>query len=139
MEGVPEMSAPDTREIVPLVYVSDITASRTFYGKGLGFDAADTWEPEGRLNWCRMQRGDASIMLQQDGDEDPPADQRGKGVAFFFICRDAGAVYDEITARGIEASPPEVAFYAMKQTFITDPDGYKLCFESPAPEGGSAG
>ena len=69
-------------------------------------------------------------MLQRACDDDPPAAARGKGVVFFFICEDVDAVYREITNRGIEASSPRVAFYRMKQTFVNDPDGYKLCFES---------
>ena len=70
-------------------------------------------------------------MLQQACDADPPAAARGKGVTFYFICEDADVVYQEITQRGIKATNPTVAVYGMKQTFVTDPDGYHLCFENP--------
>ena len=55
---------------------------------------------------------------------------RGKGVTFYFLCEDAEAMYREVTGRGLEATPPAVAFYGMNQTFVSDPDGYQLCFEN---------
>lgn len=81
-------------------------------------------------------------MLQRAREDDPPAGTRGKGVTFYFICEDAESLHREFTDRGIEATRPTVAFYGMKQTHVTDPDGYELCFENPtdrAPPAESAG
>ncbi len=69
-------------------------------------------------------------MLQQAGDEDGPADGRGRGVGFFFICDDANALYDELLTTGLRLAPPIVAFYGMNQLFVKDPDGYELCFQN---------
>lgn len=121
----------NVQETVPLLYVTDIEQSCRFYCDGLGFEMAAQWQPDGKLAWCRLQLGGAALMLQQDSEEDPPPDTRGKGVTFYFICADADAVYREITARGINATTPRVEFYGMNQTFVTDPDGYELCFENP--------
>lgn len=119
------------QQTVPLLFVSDIINSRKFYGDGLGFEITERWEPDGQLAWCWLKHGGAALMLQQAGEDDPPAGTRGKGVTFYFICEDAEAVYREISERGIKAGKPTVAFYGMKQTFVTDPDGYELCFENP--------
>ena len=71
-------------------------------------------------------------MLQAaDEEEDIARVGQAEGVTFYFVCENANAVHGEITARGIQATPPHVAFYDMNQTFIIDPDGYELCFESP--------
>jgi hypothetical protein len=80
--------------------------------------------------WCRLERGGASIMLQQAEAEDGPAEGRGRGVAFYFICDDADAVYTELTSRGLPLEKPTVAYYGMKQLFVPEPDGYSICFES---------
>ena len=117
-------------QTTPLLLVRDILESRKFYCKGLGFNVTQKWDPDGQLNWCWLQHGDAGLMLQQASEEDPPAGTRGKGVTFYFICDDADIVYRQITDRGIKATRPTVAFYGMNQTFMTDPDGYKLCFEN---------
>jgi uncharacterized glyoxalase superfamily protein PhnB len=127
---MPEPPTAVISELVPLLYVDDVGRSVAFYRDSLGFRLALTWEPEGRLTWCRMERDGAALMLQQACDEDSPADQRGRGVGFYFNCDDAEALHRELTAAGLSLAPPELAFYGMNQVFVTDPDGYALCFQS---------
>jgi len=120
----------NVQQTVPLLIVSDIDSSRDFYRDGLAFEIRETWEPDGKLAWCWLARDGAALMLQQACAEDPPADMRGKGVVFYFLCEDAAAFYREVAARGVQATEPAIAFYGMNQTFISDPDGYQLCFEN---------
>ncbi len=47
-----------------------------------------------------------------------------------FLCADALAIYREVTARGIAASKPFVG-NGLWVTSLTDPDGYRIEFESP--------
>ncbi len=115
---------------VPLLAVADIARSVAFYCDGLGFRVVNRWEPNGQLAWCWLARGQAALMLQQATDEDPPPETWGHGIHLYFICDDADALYSGITARGIQASKPSVTFYGMNQTHLTDPDGYRLCFET---------
>jgi uncharacterized glyoxalase superfamily protein PhnB len=118
------------RELVPLLFVEDIARSVAFYRERLGFEMTGVWEPEGRLAWCRLQRGGSWLMLQQACDEDGPAEGRGRGVEFFFTCDDADALHAEFAARGLSLASPAVAFYGMKQLILKDPDGYELCFQN---------
>ena len=64
-----------------------------------------------------------------------PKEELGVGVSICFTCRDALAIYRELKSRGVEAKRPFVG-NSMWVTEVTDPDGYKLFFESPtdAPE-----
>jgi glyoxylase I family protein len=39
---------------------------------------------------------------------------------------------------GIKAEEPKVSWYGMKQVYLTDPDGYLLCFQWGAKEPGGA-
>src|SRR5262249_51949023 len=100
------------------------------YRDQLGFSLAGRADAQGKIFWCRLERGGASIMLQQAEHEDGPAEERGRGVAFYFVCDDADAVYAELCSRGLELDPPKVAHYGMKQLFVVEPDGYSICFES---------
>jgi uncharacterized glyoxalase superfamily protein PhnB len=122
--------ATTVRELVPLLYVQDINSSMGFYRDHLGFEVAVKWEPDGKLAWCRLQRDDSALMLQQADDEDEPQG-RGRGISFYFVCDDAGAIHTEFSQRGLCLDPPKFAFYGMNQVFVKDPDGYELCFESP--------
>jgi uncharacterized glyoxalase superfamily protein PhnB len=134
--GMSTVRPPTVRELVPLLFVQDIERSVAFYRNGLGFEVCARWAPDGKLAWCRIQRDASAVMLQQASEEDGPAEGRGRGTGFFFICDDVDALYSELSARGVQVGPPQVAFYGMKQIFMADPDGYELCFETPV---GAAG
>jgi uncharacterized glyoxalase superfamily protein PhnB len=117
-------------DLVPLLFVEDIARSLGFYRDTLGFERVDAWEPGGKLAWCYLKRGGAALMLQQATDEDGPPTGRGHGVGFYFYCDDADGEYARLHAGGLVLDPPKIAFYGMKQLFVTDPDGYALCFQN---------
>ena len=131
---------PNVKQAVPFFAVSDMGASLRYYVDGLGFTMTLKWIDEGKLRWCWLERGGAALMLQEFRTEGHdawvPEGKVGEGVTIDFICQDALAIYHEITARGVQASRPFVG-NGMWVTSLSDPDGYRLEFESPtdAPEG----
>jgi lactoylglutathione lyase len=106
---------------------------------GLGFSVAREWRDGGKLRWCRLELGEAAVMLQEFWAEGPhrnmPAGKTGVGVSICFFCEDAIGLWREFTARGIAAGRPFVG-NGLWVTELSDPDGYHLLFESPtdAPE-----
>lgn len=124
-------------QAVPFFMVSNMDASLRFYIDGLGFAVNRKWIDEGKLRWCWLEVGDAALMLQEfrkgGHDSSVPEGKVGVGVSICFICKDALAIYREITSRGIPARRPSVE-NAMRVTQMTDPDGYKLMFESHTDE-----
>lgn len=124
------MPTPQINHLWPLLPVTDINRSLAFYRDQLGFEVARLADHEGRLDWCRLQRGGASLMLQQ-ADETTLAANHTRGISLYFICNDADEMYKELTARGLNPAPPSVADYGMKQLSTPEPDGYTICFESP--------
>lgn len=114
--------------------VANMEASLRFYVDGLGFQMTHKWIDEGKLRWCWLELGDAALMLQeahkQGHDSSAPEGKSGVGVSICFICADALAIYKEVSSRGIEARRPFVG-NRMWVTNLSDPDGYRLCFESP--------
>jgi lactoylglutathione lyase len=121
-------------QVVPFLGVTDMERSLRFYIDGLGFTLKNKWEPEGRIRWCWLTRGGASIMLQefvrQGHGGRRPEGALGQGVSLCFQCEDALALYHEFRARGLDPSEPFVG-NSMWVTVLSDPDGYKLDFESP--------
>jgi lactoylglutathione lyase len=91
------------------------------------------WIDDGKLRWCWLERGGASLMLQgfwKGGHHaNLPQGKLGEGVSICFICEDALAIYREVTSRGIQASRPVVG-NGMWVTSLSDPDGYRIEFES---------
>jgi catechol 2,3-dioxygenase-like lactoylglutathione lyase family enzyme len=117
----------NVEQAVPFFGVSNMDASLKFYVDGLGFEMTKKWTPEGKIRWCWLQLGGAALMVQ----EFPvPEEKRGAGMSICFQCKDALAIYHSSIARGIQAKRPFVG-NNMWVTIMTDPDGYKLDFESP--------
>jgi hypothetical protein len=133
MSIVPNRDANVT-QAVPFFLVSSMERSVEYYVNGLGFTMKNKWVVDQKVRWCWLELGGAALMLQ----EFRPHGNRtwasfgkvGEGVSIFFICKDAIALYHEMTSRGIEASEPQVG-NAMWETALSDPDGYRIHFESP--------
>jgi len=121
-------------QVVPFLGVTDMERSLRFYLDGLGFVMKNKWEPEGRIRWCWLTRGGASIMLQEYVKEGHggrrPDGVLGQGVSLSFQCEDAVALYHEFRSRSLEPSEPFVG-NNMWVTGLSDPDGYRVEFESP--------
>jgi lactoylglutathione lyase len=130
----PENFEPNVKQAVPFFRVANIEASLRFYIDGLGFAMKKRWIDEGKLRWCWLELGGAALMLQEHRPT-APTSKVGEGVSICFQCSDALAIYHDATSRGIQAQLPFVG-NAMWVTLFSDPDGYKLDFESPtdAPE-----
>ena len=130
----PESSVSvNVQQVVPFFMVADIARSLRFYVNGLGFRKTKEWVPNGQLQWCWLELGGASLMLQEFRKS--PGEKLGAGVSICFQCKDAVELYRQFSSRGIQAGEPFVG-NNMWVTILSDPDGYKLDFESPtdAPE-----
>jgi len=124
----------NVKRAVPFFNVNDIEASLRFYVDGLGCVMKQKWAPDGRIRWCWLEIGEASLMLQEYWRDGRPAGvpdgPLGQGVSICFMCSDAIAIYKDATARGIAAQRPFVG-NRLWVTTVIDPDGYRLEFESP--------
>ena len=60
-----------------------------------------------------------------------PDGKVGEGVSVCFMCEDALAIYRELESRGVAASRPFVG-NGLWVTSVSDPDGFRLDFESIA-------
>ncbi|HUS10024.1 MAG TPA: VOC family protein [Pyrinomonadaceae bacterium] len=126
--------ATNVKQAVPFFNVTDIDASLRFYVEGLGFVMTNQWTPEGRIRWCWLELGDVAVMLQEywrDGQRGgAPDGPLGQGVSICFMCADALTIYKDLISRGVAALRPYVG-NGLWVTSVTDPDGYRLDFESP--------
>lgn len=135
----------NVKQAVPFFGVTNLEASLRFYVDGLGFKMKNSWIPEaasnhyhpdGKIRWCWLELGEAAIMLQQFPDEGRPKEPLGTGVNVCFQCQDALALHREFKSRGIQARRRPFVGNRMWVVPVTDPDGYRIEFESPtdAPE-----
>ena len=117
------------KQAVPFFMVRNIETSIEYYAKGLGFELKIDWRPKGRIEWCWLERGSVSLMLQEYRKEWVPEEKLGQGVSICFICEDALKLYDEFLQKGLQPTEPFVG-NKMWVISLKDPDGYNLTFES---------
>ena len=120
-------SRVNVQQAIPFFRVANMENSIRYYVEGLGFEMTKKWILKDKIEWCWLQLGDAALMLQTF--RTMPEEKVGVGVSICFQCQDALQIYREVTARGIEARRPFVG-NAMWVTTLTDPDGYRIEFES---------
>ena len=125
----------EVRGLAPLLEVFDMPRSIAFYRDVLGFEVVATSTPTD-FGWALLRLGGADLMLNTayDDGERPPAPDPARvaahhDTALFFGCPDVDGAYAHLRARGLDVAPPEIQHYGMKQLYVTDPDGYNLCFQ----------
>lgn len=121
---------------VPFFMVTNIDRSLDFYTGGLGFQIKIDWKPEGKIEWCWLERDGVAVMLQEYRKAFLPKEKPGQGVSICFMCNDALALYQEFLQKGLSLKEPFVG-NNLWVVEVSDPDNYILCFESPTntPEG----
>ena len=130
-EKNPAAPESNVQQAVPFLMVSNMETSLSFYVEGLGFQRTRQWIVDDKIRWCWLELGGAAIMLQQFNRDSPLSTAKlGEGVSVCFQCRDALAIYHEAIARNLKPQRPFVGNNVWV-TILTDPDGYKLDFESP--------
>ena len=133
MTSVPKSSS-NVKQVVPFFAVSNMEQSLRYYREGLGFTMQQQWVVDGKIRWCWLALGGAALMLQEFGPEGEGSraapGKLGEGVSLHFQCEDAIAIYREALLRGLTPSEPQVG-NALWDTYMNDPDGYRLHFASP--------
>ena len=131
--------AIDVRGMTLLLQVFDMPKSVQFYCEVLGFELVTTSRPGPRFDWALLKWQGVDLMLNTayEDDQRPPTPDPARVAAhddtiLYFGCPDVDAAYAHLRAKGIDVKEPKVAFYGMKQLYLSDPDGYSICFQWPA-------
>lgn len=128
-------------KMTPLLQVFDMATSLKFYCDVLGFEVATTDDntvaPNHNWVWLRLKDTDLMLNTAYEYDRRPPSPDQARqashrDAALFFGVRDVDAVYAHLRGKGIDAMAPKIAPYGMKQLYLTDPDGFVLCFQCRA-------
>jgi glyoxylase I family protein len=130
----------DVRGVCVLLQVFDMPTSVRFYRDVLGFEIVQTSPREGdQFDWGLLRLNDAEVMVNTAYEQEyRPTQQDSTRVAahrdtcLYFGSPDVDAVYRHLRAHGIDVKEPQIAPYGMKQLYVSDPDGYELCFQWPS-------
>jgi glyoxylase I family protein len=129
------------RGMAPLLQVFDMPASLHFYRDALGFELVSQSGPGENFGWGLLRLSGVEVMLNTAYDEGErpalpdPARVSGHGdTCLFFGCEDLDGTYQQLHAKGLDLQEPKVTWYGMKQLYVTDPDGFGVCFQWPATQ-----
>jgi catechol 2,3-dioxygenase-like lactoylglutathione lyase family enzyme len=136
----------DVRGMAPLLQVFDMPASINFYCEKLGFEIVATdGKKHPDYDWALLRSNGVELMLNTayERQHRPPAPDTARiaaheDIALYFGCPDVDGAYAYLQSVAIKAKEPKVAPYGMKQLYVTDPDGYQLCWQWRA-DGNGAG
>ena len=119
-----------------LLMVFDMPRSLQFYVDGLGFELVQSAGPEGDIGWVMLRREGIYLMLNTFYELPDRPDQldvqqikHHGDVILYFGCPTLDQHYEELRAKGLQPNPPYQTGYGFKAMDLTDPDGYKLCFQ----------
>lgn len=137
-----DKKAIDIRGMAPLLLVFDMPRAIHFYRDILGFDVIEQ-APLGDddCDWALLRLNSVELMLntaheKQDRPEapDPVRIASHMDTSIYFGCPDVDAAFKHLTSRGVDVKEPFITSYGWKAMFVTDPDGFILCFHWPATE-----
>jgi len=127
--------------LCPLIQVFDMPTSLIFYRDVLGLEEVQKSGQGDQVDWAWLRHGTAELMLntayeadQRPAEPDPARVAAHADTALFLGCRDLDAAHSHLIAHGVEAEPPKVAPYGMRQLYAKDPDGYGICLQWPIGE-----
>ena len=126
-----------------LLNVFDVPTSIRFYRDVLGFEVVMNSKPftdaKDDYGWAMLRLNGVELMVNnayenniRPTEADASRIAAHRDTALYFACRDVDGAYTYLRSRGITAREPKVSYYGMKQIYVTDPDGYTLCFQWPA-------
>ena len=113
---------PIIENVIPILRVGDLEASRRYYTETLGF--ALDWEAAGMIS---VSRDHKSIMLCERAQGQP-------GTWVWIGVDDADALFAELSAKGARIRSTPQSFSWAYEFTVEDPDGHVLRFGSePKP------
>ena len=138
------MSA-ELRGLAPLLQVFDMQKSLAFYCGALGFAVVQKAGPPEDIGWVLLRFQHIELMLNtayemrdRPPQPDPARVAAHQDTALYFGCPDVEGMARRLRDEGVKAGEPKIAPYGMKQLYLSDPDGYVVCFQWPAQAAASS-
>jgi catechol 2,3-dioxygenase-like lactoylglutathione lyase family enzyme len=130
--------AIEIRGLAPLLQVFDMPTSLAFYRDLLGFEVVGSSDHGDDVDWVMLRLCGSELMLNTAYEKphrpprpDPARIAAHDDTAIYFGCPEIDVAYQYLHAKGVTVAEPQVAPYGMKQLYVSDPDGYNLCFQWP--------
>jgi RimJ/RimL family protein N-acetyltransferase/uncharacterized glyoxalase superfamily protein PhnB len=113
------------RALTPLLETGSVQQTIDFYTSVLGFRLHQSFEHEGQLRWCALQKDNTWLMFSaRNAGKQPPA---MTGDLYFHITHVDDA-WEQLKDRATVVRPLANMPYNAREFSIKDNNGYTLCF-----------
>ena len=114
------------RAVMPMLMVSDIERSLTWYRDIMGFVVAEELRRDDRLVAVQLKAGKVRFLLEQASDNGPVGD-RGEGIRLYLATRqDVNRLAALMQERGGTIAEAPDDSHGGCDFGVVDPDGYRL-------------
>ena len=116
-----------------LLNVHNCQISLDFYQRLLGLNCTQSWEDEGRVRWCSLECGGATLMLNEHRAS---ASTRRAGLdhqdcVLYLRVANLAEIRLLLRAEGFDVTEPQQQAYGLLQCSAADPDGYEIALTQP--------
>jgi len=111
--------------IVPYLFFDDAASAMDWYARVFGFEDIGRWKNDaGRIQNGEMRVGNTELWLDGGGKQlfTREGDDRPQWVGVWVD--DVDAMYEQISAAGVEAEPPVTREFGVQMLTVPDPFGY---------------
>ncbi|MBY0363410.1 MAG: VOC family protein [Phreatobacter sp.] len=106
--------------LVPMLQVSDLSATRAWYEATLGFVCT----ADDGTGWCRMERDGVALMFMRNAHLGAP---HATATQYIYV-DDVLGLWDQVRHACEAEWGPQAMPYGLTEFAIRDPDGYLLSF-----------
>lgn len=121
-------------KLEPLIYVSNLGKSISFYTELLGFKLGELYPSKEEATYAPIFIAAYKLMLVLARDSNKkfyPRGLGGSGTQFFIQIEDVDSVWERIKDKVEIVDPIESKSWGDREFTIQDPDGYLISFYSP--------
>ncbi len=128
------------KQMIPMLNVSNIGTSISFYQDALGFKVVSDEASVQEWKWAIIASGTTELMLSET--EHPPTlakianvlQSEDWPVLFYFYPEAVKPLHQSLLDKGYAPSELSETFYGMLEFSLQDPDGHLLCFGEEQPD-----
>ena len=113
--------------VIPVLSCHHIQQTLAFYQQAFRYVIINKREGVTGLEWVHLKSDNSYLMLQAHSGENPEQITKNDKIILYYYTDDIEDQYRFMKAKGIDLDVMTTTEYGMKQYYLADPEGNRLC------------
>ncbi|TNF34509.1 MAG: hypothetical protein EP315_07090 [Gammaproteobacteria bacterium] len=113
--------------VVPVISCQHIEQTLRFYEQAFRYVVINKNVTTEGLQWVHLKSDNSFLMLQRQATENPAQITKNDKILLYYYTDDVEDQFRFMQARGIDPDTIATTEYGMKEYYLTDPEGNRLC------------